>query len=193
MTEPDCPRTIALYGGSFNPPHIGHLVVISYVLATQPVEAVWLMPCFQHAFGKSLAPFEHRMEMARRLTAGVIEPGRAAVTDVESQIGGESRTIDTIKHLRAQYPEVTFDLIVGTDIFQERAAWKNFDELESLCRFIVIGRRGSPAPKNHVTSPPLIDISSTELRERLAKGLSTQSLLPASVAAYIHQESLVFG
>ncbi|MFT5433737.1 MAG: nicotinate-nucleotide adenylyltransferase [Myxococcota bacterium] len=189
-------RHVALYGGSFNPPHIGHLVVSSYVLATQPVECIWLMPCFQHAFAKTLEPFEKRMEMARRMSQGVILRGRAYVTDVEAQLGGESRTIDTVKHLRARHPDTAFDLVLGTDIFMDRHAWKGFDELETLCRFIVLGRRGFDAPDNHVASPPLIDVSSTQVRELLKDRNAGQNaavlatLVPAAVLSYIEEEGL---
>ena len=73
-------RRIALYGGSFNPPHAGHLLVTAYVLATCEVDGLWLMPAFRHPFGKELAPFEDRVEMCRRI-AGLFsgEAGRIAI------------------------------------------------------------------------------------------------------------------
>lgn len=191
MTDPNPPeQRVALYGGSFNPPHVGHLTVVSYVLATQPVECVWLMPCYQHAFAKALAPFDDRMEMTRRLADGVFPAGRTWVTDIEAQLGGESRTIDTVEHLMSRHPRTRFDLVVGTDIFEDRASWKRFDDLERLCRFIVVGRRGFDAPDGHRASPPLIDLSSTEVRERLAAGRPVDTLVPRAVAEHIDSQGL---
>lgn len=180
---------IALYGGSFNPPHIGHVQVVSYVLSTSNVDAVWLLPTFQHAFGKALAPFEQRLEMCR-LALRPFAPERAQASDIERTLGGESRTIDTVEALMEAHADSSFDLVIGADILEERHLWKRFDRLEQLCRFIVIGRRGYEVPAGFSAAPPLFDVSATQLRSSLAVGASVENLLPASVEAYIRSQRL---
>ncbi|MFH1131294.1 MAG: nicotinate-nicotinamide nucleotide adenylyltransferase, partial [Pseudomonadota bacterium] len=95
------PKRIALLGGSFNPPHVAHQMVCAWVLKANKVDQVWLVPCFQHAFGKPLIEFVHRMEMCRRI-ADSFASGQVEVSDVEKEIGGKSRTLITLEHLSSQ-------------------------------------------------------------------------------------------
>ena len=95
---------VALLGGSFNPPHVGHLMAAHYVRATQGVDEVWLMPTFLHPFGKVTAPYEHRVRMCELLcqdTSGWMKTSR-----VESEVGKEGRTVDTLEFLQARHPEL---------------------------------------------------------------------------------------
>ena len=180
---------VAIYGGSFNPPHVGHTMVAAWVLATADIDELWLVPCAEHAFSKDLCSFEHRMQMCR-LAVDVLKDDRVRVSDVEGQLGGTSRTIDTIGYLRSQHPGWSFDLVVGTDIFAERASWKRLDELERLCGFIVVGRSGHPAPEGHPASPPIIDVSSTQVRRGLAAGGDMTALVPRRTLEYIDERGL---
>ena len=158
---------IALFGGSFNPPHVCHQMVAIWVATTRPVDAVWLMPTYRHAFGKSLVDFELRCQMVERL----VEPlgDWAVLSRVEAELGVESRTIDTLEHLMAQRPEDELSLVVGADILLEAHKWKQFDRLETLATFHVVGREGYEVPGRRLALE-LPDVSSTELRERLAAG-----------------------
>src|SRR5436853_6974273 len=92
------PLRVALFGGSFNPPHVAHQMAALYVLETAPVDELWLIPAFRHALGKPLQPFEDRLEMCR-LAAAALGP-RVDVSDVERAIGGASRTLYTLRRLR---------------------------------------------------------------------------------------------
>src|SRR3954452_22589054 len=105
---------VALFGGSFNPPHVAHQLVGLYVLETEPVDELWLIPCFKHPFDKALAPFEDRLAMCE-LAAAALGP-RARVSDCERRLGGESRTLRTVKALQAQHPGVELSLVIGGDI-----------------------------------------------------------------------------
>jgi nicotinate-nucleotide adenylyltransferase len=89
------PRDIALFGGSFDPPHLGHVAIIAHVLATEPVDEVWALPCFQHPFGKRTAPFALRLRMLEEALAPFAT--RARVEDIEASLGGVSYTIDTVR------------------------------------------------------------------------------------------------
>ncbi|MFT7623014.1 MAG: nicotinate-nucleotide adenylyltransferase [Myxococcota bacterium] len=163
--------------------------VVCYVLATADVDAVQMVPCFSHAFSKQLAAFSHRMEMCRQALAD-FDPARARVSDVEGVLSGTSRTIDTVRHLRGENPDTEYSLVVGTDIFPERHDWKEFEALERLCQFVVIGRRGYPTPKGHDIAPPLVDVSSTQIREGLASGVAPGKLVSRRVAQYIQAHGL---
>src|SRR6185436_15273951 len=101
---------VALYGGSFNPPHVAHQLAALYVLETQPVDELWFVPCFKHPFEKALEPFEDRLEMCRRAVAPL--GPRARVSDVEGRLGGESKTLRTVNELLRQSPGLELHLVV---------------------------------------------------------------------------------
>ena len=131
---------VALFGGSFNPPHVAHQLVALYVLETQPVDELWMIPCFLHPFEKSLQPFSDRLEMCRRAAGGL--GGRVRVSEVEGELGGESRTLRTVQALQAAHPEHQFSLIIGSDLQAETASWYRAEELRRLVPFVVVGRGG---------------------------------------------------
>lgn len=177
---------IALLGGSFNPPHVGHLMNAYYVLATREVDRVWLMPVFRHPFAKVLAPFDDRVrmcELAASRFAGGVEVSR-----VEAEAPGSGRTIETLEYLLAQRPGDRFALVIGSDILPERSKWKDFDRIERLAEVIVVPRAGFAAPG--VEGPALPEVSSTEVRERLARGEDASALVPREVLAYVRAKGL---
>ena len=91
---------VAIFGGSFNPPHVGHQLVALYVLETAAADELWFVPCWRHTFGKALEAFEDRLRMSELAAAAL--GARARVSDVEARVGGEmSRTLLTIKGLQA--------------------------------------------------------------------------------------------
>ncbi len=177
---------VALLGGSFNPPHVGHLLAAHYVHATQPVDEVWLMPTFRHPFGKALTPFEHRVAMCQALCAET--SGWLSVSEVEREVGGEGRTVNTLEFLRARLPEVAFTLVLGSDILADLPKWKDFGRIEQLARVLVLYRAGHPAAR--AVGPPLAEVSSTEIRERLARGEAPDDLVPRRVLQYARDQGL---
>ena len=92
---------VAVFGGSFNPPHVGHVLGVVYALSTAPIDEVLVVPVYQHPFAKDLAPFADRLAMCR-LAFGWLP--RVTVSTVEEELGGESRTLRTVEHLRADHP-----------------------------------------------------------------------------------------
>lgn len=177
---------IALYGGSFNPPHVGHLLVVSYVLATADVDEVWMMPAFQHPFGKPLAPFVERVAMCYRLAA--MFKGGVSVTSVESELAAGGRTINTLEHLIRRQPNHSFRLVIGSDILDEAPKWKAFDRIRQIAPPIVVARGGHPHPE--ATGPQMPEVSSTEVRRRLALGEGAEALVPRKVLEYIESRGL---
>jgi len=108
---------VAFFGGSFNPPHVAHQLVALYVLETEPVDELWLVPCWKHPFDKVLAPYADRLQMCRLAAAAL--GSRVKVSDVEGRLGGESRTLRTIKALQQERPDCQLHLVVGGDIETE--------------------------------------------------------------------------
>jgi nicotinate-nucleotide adenylyltransferase len=177
---------VALLGGSFNPPHVGHLLAVHYVWATQPVDEVWLLPSYRHPFGKSLAPFEHRLRMCQLLADDA--SGWLKVCDAESEVPGESWTVDVLEHLRQRHPGHAFTLVIGSDILRELPKWKDAGRIEQLARLLVLHRAGHPSPR--AFGPPLAEVSSTEIRDRLIRGDAPVDLVPRRVLEYAREHGL---
>jgi len=184
-------RRIALYGGSFNPPHVAHQLVCAYVLATaRPVvERVLMIPTFRHPFGKALEPFEHRVEMCR--IAAAMFGGLVEVSCIEEELGGDSYTLTTVKALRARHPDVAWSVVIGADLVAERERWHGWEELKTLIDFIVVGRKGNGdgngGPATGLEMPP---VSSTELRARFADGRSVDGMVDVRIADYVRAHGL---
>ncbi len=178
---------IAILGGSFNPPHVAHLMAAYWTLATRPVAAVWLLPSFRHPFGKALAPFEQRVEMCR-LAA---EPIRGVeVCTAEAELADDplvGKMVRTLEHLVAKHPEHRFALIVGADVLAETSKWYRFERVRELARLIVVGRAGYPGTAD---VPVLPAVSSSEIREKLQRHEDVSALVPASVLRYIEEKGL---
>ncbi len=173
-------REVALFGGSFNPPHIGHVYVIAHVLATQPVDELWLVPTHTHAFGKELAPFEARLDMCRKVAA-IFGP-KVSASGVEADFEARaSFTIDTLEHLQRKHRSHRFALVIGSDNLGDLNEWKEADRLRRMVRLIVINRSGYPMEGE---GPAIPDVSSTWVRERLRLGEDVSGWVPSIVAEY---------
>lgn len=184
---------IALFGGSFDPPHAGHLIAACYVLATEPSEELWLLPVFEHPLRKQLAaPFEHRVRLCERMLedSGL---ARARVSRLEQELreGGPSAgsgsgfTVDLLEHLHRTRPGDTFALVLGSDLAAERPQWKRFERIEELARIVSLQRGGFILPGQ----PGLIlpQVSSTNVRALLAAGGDARKLVPRAVLAEIER------
>jgi nicotinate-nucleotide adenylyltransferase len=177
---------VGILGGTFDPPHLGHLGVATSVLASGLVDEVWLVPCLTHRFGKAPEPFEHRVAMCERLAEA---DERIKVSDVEKKLNRPGYTLDLVKLLRARHPEVTFRLIAGTDIYHERDKWHRYDEVVKLAPPIYVERKGEPPiPEPALKGPP--DISSSDIRDALARGDHPDEVTPESVLDYIDAHGL---
>jgi len=179
---------VALFGGSFNPPHVAHQLAALYVLETAAIDALWFVPAYEHAFGKPLVAFEDRLAMCE-LAAAALGP-RARVSDVERAIGGRSLTLRTVRRLAELHPEHTFSLVIGSDLAGEVGGWYRGDELARTIPFIIVGRPGG-AP-GAAASPAIVmpDVSSTAVRAALATGKPVDGLVPRAVLDYIYRKGL---
>jgi len=164
---------IALFGGSFDPPHIGHLLAASYVLATEPIDELWLVPVERHPFAKPLVgSYDHRVELCERLAAQL---PRTRVSRAEQE-SGQGRTVDLLEWLHRKHPQTRWALMLGTDLDAEKPQWKRFDRVEQLARIITVRRGGYG--EGGVAIP---EISSTQVRALLKSGGDASQLVPRTV------------
>lgn len=187
-------RTVGLFGGSFNPPHIAHQLVAFYVLETQ-VDEVWFVPTYSHPFAKQLVAYDHRVAMVELAAAPL--GARARVLRTEYELAQKpdfvsSRTLDLVEHLYAMHPDVQLRLVVGADILHEKDKWHRWDDLVAKAPLIILGRGGHELPAGSVaTGVTMPEVSATKARELLAsKDPGAASLLPQTVLRYIARHGL---
>ena len=179
---------IALFGGSFDPPHLGHLLVVAHVLATEPVDELWMVPVFEHPFGKRLhASFDARLRLCEAALASVPLP-RARVSRAEEELKGEGRTVDLLEHLHARFPNDRLALVLGSDLLADKPQWRRFDRIEELARIIVLQRGGFAAQQ--AAGVILPQVSSTQVRSLLASGGDASGLVPRAVLERVAAEGL---
>ena len=179
-------RLVGFFGGSFDPPHNGHLMLGKSVTDEYPDLELLLVPSAVHPFGKNMAPFEHRLEMCRILSH---EIGHTEVSDIEARLEGDGRTIDTVRELKSRNSSWELRLVIGQDVYAERDLWYMFDEVSALAPPIVVGRENAPEVDVKMLDT-IPDISSTEVRHRLKMGISVEDIVPLSIARYIYENNL---
>lgn len=178
---------ICVFGGSFNPPHLAHVLALSIVVARFDVARILVVPTFQHPFAKALAPYEDRVRMCE-LAMGWIP--HVEVSRVEQELGGESRTLFTIEHLRKQHSEHPLRFLMGADLVLESSKWYAWDKIVELAPPIVLGRVG--VTYDGAPAPVLPAVSSTEVRNAIAakRWDEVEPLVPKDVLAYVRERGL---
>ena len=169
---------VGVYGGSFNPPHVGHAMVAAWLVWTARVEEVWLVPTWRHAFDKKLAPWGVRIAACEALAA-LVGP-QVRVSTVEAELPEPSYTVQTLDTLRLRHPEHRFQLVVGADVVAQHAGWKDWPRIAAIYSPVTVGRAGYAEVSGSPTFPA---VSSTDIRARLARGESVEHLVPAAVLA----------
>lgn len=155
---------VGIYGGSFDPPHVAHVLAAAYALSVGGFERLVVVPVFAHAFNKELAPFDDRValcELAFRDLA------RVTISRLESTLPVPSRTLSTVEALQREYPNAELRLIVGTDILADAKKWHAFDEVTRIAPLFVVGREGHTPTDSGFALPP---VSSSRVRELWALG-----------------------
>jgi nicotinate-nucleotide adenylyltransferase len=188
-------RRIGIIGGTFNPIHTGHLLIAQDALEQGRLDRVVFIPSASppHKRAGNLAPAADRLRMIRLAIAG---NQRFEVDDLEICRGGKSYSVDTLTELRRRQPCTEFYFIIGSDSLRELHLWREPDRLVKLCRFIVAVRPGYEPVQRRVSVRPLIvrthvcDVSSSEIRARLARGRSIRYLVPDAVMEYIRRRKL---
>lgn len=184
-------RQIGIFGGTFNPIHIGHLTVAEQVLTKLHLDEVWFIPT-------NVPPLKNEPSVSAQDRANMLELGtqdnpRFQVKLFELYRGGVSYTIDTLRYLRETQPENHYYLIMGSDQVNNLGEWKEPTKLAQLATLVGVQRAGYPQkaklPMIWVDSPN-IDISSTLIRQTIAMGGSIRYLVPDTVRNYIHKKGL---
>jgi nicotinate-nucleotide adenylyltransferase len=172
---------VGIFGGTFDPPHLGHLGAARAALDSGEVDEVWLVPVLAHRFGKTPAPFEDRLAMCRLLVAG--EEGME-VSEMERELERPGYTLDLVEALGRAHPEARFRLIAGADIYHERHEWHRYDDIAALAPPLYVAREGvAPIPEPTLPAPP--PVVATEVREALARGERPVDALPEAILEYI--------
>ena len=172
-------KKIGLLGGSFNPPHLGHIQICHHIFDRGLSEEIWVVPCYAHPFQKELAPFADRLAMCKLAFKDLGD--KVQVSEIEKKLGGISHTVRTIEHLKLQFPDISFGLIVGSDISKEKDDWKDFERIENLVDIIEVPRR---------KDSPIIDISSTEIRSKIKREENVDQYVLEVVVQYIKSNQL---
>jgi nicotinate-nucleotide adenylyltransferase len=193
---------VGIFGGTFNPPHIGHLACMETALAELGLDRVVLMPVAQPPHKELVGDPgpEHRLEMCRRAAAG---DDRLEVSDLEVNRGGPSYTVDTLRELHEFAPEDELTFIAGGDMAASLPEWRAPEEVLRLARIAVAERTGAERAeveeaiaglegRDRVVffAMPRVDVSSSAVRRAIADGIAVRDLVPDAVARYIDEQGL---
>jgi len=193
---------LGVLGGTFDPVHIGHLVAAVNARHTLDLDQVLLVVAnvpWQKAGARVITPAPDRLAMVR---AAVDDVDGLEASDLEIARGGESYTVDTLAELQRIHPGAELYLIVGADLVAELDTWERSDELRELATLAVVNRPGATVSasdgqdrgwRTANISIPMIDVSSTELRARVADGRPLDFLVPAGALRLIRQRGLYAG
>jgi len=153
---------VAVYGGSFDPPHLAHRRAVELLALSGEFDRVLVVPVHEHALEKRLAPYDHRIRMCE---ASMLVAGSVEVSRIESELEPPNYTLHTLHALRERLPSAEFRLVVGADVLLEADRWHAFDEVIRLAPLYPLGRVGVPSDEAPV--PVLPEVSSSEVRASL--------------------------
>lgn len=188
-------RKVCILGGSFNPIHLGHLILANTVLEKLNLDEIIFVPCFIQPIkgDKEFASANHRLEMIK---LAIENNPKFTFSDIELRRKGKSYTVDTLKYFKKKYDNLYF--VIGADNIREFHKWKEPDTILELAKLIVTNRGGYEVkiPKRIrgkeilVCSIPQIEISSSMIREKIRNNQSIKYLVPEAVENYIYQHNL---
>lgn len=197
---------IAIMGGSFNPPHIGHYIVASQVLEFEDQDQIWLMPVFKHPFGKELVPADLRFQMLK-----LMEDSDVRISDFEIKEQKTNYTFETLTSLAKLYPQNQFSLIIGSDQIDSLGKWKEIGKLVENFEILVFPRHNDNDKSKKFYENKLISIfgkihkniriienknliqsnlSSSQIREKIKNNKSIKYMVAAKVEEFIKTNKL---
>lgn len=192
-------KKIGLFFGSFNPIHIGHLILANHMVEFTDIHELWFIVSPQNPFKSrsNLLEQHHRLEM---VNLAIENYPRMKASDIEFSMPKPSYTIDTLTFLQEKFPNIAFTLIMGEDILKTLHKWKNYEKLVNDYEIIVYPRLFSgrePTGEYHLKSlhihlvdAPIIELSATKIRQMIAEGRNVRPLLPTKVFEYIDGSNL---
>jgi nicotinate-nucleotide adenylyltransferase len=200
-------QRIGIFGGSFDPVHHGHLMLAQDALETLSLDRLLFIPAAINPHKLESAPHASGAQRCAMLQLCTATEPRFLVDPLELERAGPSFTIDTLEILRLRWPDASFFLLLGEDNLPKLHLWHRFEALRSLVTFVTFGRAARPgtaptlqAPDAGPSSPPSlpdalhlprrVDLSSTEIRERIAQGRPIRYLVPEPVRLFIQSHAL---
>lgn len=184
---------VGLLFGSFNPVHVGHLILANYMAYNTDLSAVWLVVSPQNPF-KASKSLLHEFDRYHMVSLAIDKNSRLGVSDIEFKMPRPSYTIDTLTFLQDKYPGYQFVLIMGQDNLPTLPKWKNYQAILDFFEVYVYPRTGiAPSPlqehaKVKLIPAPMLDISATLIRDCIRQGKSITYMVPEAVENYIHQK-----
>jgi nicotinate-nucleotide adenylyltransferase len=185
-------KQVGILGGTFNPVHIAHLITADQVGKALGLETVALMPSNQppHQDEKKTIDAVHRLQM---LELAIVDNPLLSIEPIELQRAGKSYTYDTMKLLTEQNPDTDYYFIIGGDMVEYLPKWYKIDELMQMVNFVGVRRPNYPTETEYPIiwiDVPLMDVSSTQLRKKIAQSCSVNYLVPPNVVNYIQEKGL---
>jgi nicotinate-nucleotide adenylyltransferase len=197
---------IGIFGGTFDPVHIGHLIVAEQCREQGKLDQVWFVPAARppHKLDRPLTRFEHRVEMIALAIAG--QPS-FRIDELEKNRAGPSYTADTLEELSRLHPACEFWLLLGSDTIADLPAWRDPSRVVAGAGLMVSGRPGHAVPSAEqvrgmlrlregaalrylAVDSPLVDISSRDLRRRVGQGRSIRYMVPRAVECHVREKRL---
>lgn len=194
-----------IFGGAFNPPHIGHINLARQAIEQLNLRKLVIVPTFESPHKSTrLLPFEQRSEMCKRAFAPLDGAGNCnctiEISDIERELGGVSYTINTLRELSKQHPDERFYLLIGGDMLFSFDTWYKYESVLKESTVCAVARENdsftdmvefaNKLGRVKVLPTNVVEVSSTDIRERLAKGEDVSALLPSEVADYIRENNL---
>ncbi|MEJ2054863.1 MAG: nicotinate (nicotinamide) nucleotide adenylyltransferase [Calditrichaceae bacterium] len=188
---PDSKR-IGLFGGTFDPVHLGHTIVAEWMLYKCRLDEIFFVPNFIHPFAKrdDISPPDDRLAMLKLAIHGF---PYFSISDYELKKDKVSYTIDTIRYFKGQFPDAEIYYLIGSDNVREFSLWKDADKIFQLANVAVHNRSSQKfknAEKFNFIDSPLIEISSSFIRKNIKNHLPYRSFLHPDVSAYIEKKKL---
>lgn len=185
-------KKVGILGGTFDPPHYGHLLIANEVLSALQLDEIWFMPNHvpPHKKRPELVNDEHRLQMLKLAIGG--NPA-FTIQPLELEREGPSYTIDTMKMIKAEYTDHLFFFIIGADMIEYLPKWHKIDELLKLVEFVGVERPSYNQQTNYpilYVDVPAMNVSSSMIRARMKSGKTVRYLLPDSVIQYIEENQL---
>jgi nicotinate-nucleotide adenylyltransferase len=183
---------VGILGGTFDPPHYGHLLIANEVLSTLQLDEIWFMPNQEPPHKKKSESIKNE-DRLKMLELAVCGNAAFRVETIELHRQGPSFTVDTMKMINEQYPDHQFFFIIGADMIEYLPKWHKIDELIELVQFVGVER---PMYSSQTDYPvlyvdvPALDVSSSMIRDRVNNGKTVRYLLPDSVIHYIEEKHL---
>jgi len=200
----NCTMQIGIFGGTFDPPHLGHLILAECCREAAALDEVWFLVSYKPPHKqRALTRFEHRCEMAGLAITG---QSKFRVEPIEKELPPPSYTAETLRELRERHPEHSFSLIIGGDSLNDLPGWYEPKSILEQAKLIAVQRPGATSQSAsdlalalnlpvesvalQIVSCPQIDIASRDIRERVSRNQTIRFMVPRSIEEYIRERKL---